>query len=105
MSKAGFCTACESRSYPQSKRKREKRGVSNLIGDAVTQAVAQQSNDSRGDSHGRYAIRRADSGNPRTANTEPLDLGIRNGLNNGDHAIFTVPFHANLTGVLLMFSE
>ena len=44
-----------------------------LLGGAVTQAVAQHSDDSRGDSHGSYTTRRADSDNPRTASTEPLN--------------------------------
>ncbi|QNI33410.1 hypothetical protein H7849_05515 [Alloacidobacterium dinghuense] len=44
-----------------------------LIGGAVTQASAQHSDNSGGDSRGNYTIRRADSDNPRTASTEPLN--------------------------------
>jgi hypothetical protein len=44
-----------------------------LIGGAVTEAVAQHSDENSGDSRTNYAIRRADSDNPRTTNTEPLN--------------------------------
>jgi hypothetical protein len=43
-----------------------------LIGGGATQAGAQHSDDSRGEGRGNYAIRRADSDNPRTTSTEPL---------------------------------
>jgi hypothetical protein len=45
-----------------------------LIGSSVTQAVAQHSSDNgEGSSHVNYAIHRADSDNPRTTSTEPLN--------------------------------
>jgi hypothetical protein len=44
-----------------------------LIGGAVTRAAAQHSDESGGDSRSNYAIRRADSDNPRTTSTEPLN--------------------------------
>jgi hypothetical protein len=44
-----------------------------LVGGAATQAVAQHSADSGGDSRTSYAVRRADSDNPRATSTEPLN--------------------------------